>query len=122
MNGYCKIPDCNKPAEGTTGLCSSHNKALRKVVKPTLRKRGENLTKKMEAYHNRRVAFLRNKRCAVYPTLPATEIHHQRGRIGDLLLDDRYWLPVSRKGHVMITLKPAWALKSGYSLPRNTTV
>ncbi len=29
----------------------------------------------------------------------ATDIHHLRGRAGQLLLDERYWLAVSRKAH-----------------------
>ena len=28
-----------------------------------------------------------------------TEVHHMRGRAGSLLLDQRYWLAVSKQGH-----------------------
>lgn len=29
----------------------------------------------------------------------ATDVHHQRGKVGPLYLDERFWLPVSRAGH-----------------------
>lgn len=45
-----------------------------------------------------------NRFCAVAKALnklPArsTQVHHMRGRIGRLLLDKRYWKPVSNDGH-----------------------
>lgn len=119
MSGYCKIPDCGKPVEGRTGLCASHNKALRKVVKTPIRKVGEKLYKRLGDYKERRRLFLlKHPRCAVFPVLKATEIHHKAGRVGDLLNDERYWLPVSRKGHVEIELNPKWAKDMGFSISR----
>lgn len=41
-------------------------------------------------------------RCAVFPALRATQIHHSRGRLGPLLLDQRFWIPVSMAGHQWI--------------------
>lgn len=119
MMGYCKVDGCNRPVENRDkGLCATHGRALRKVVAPPIKKVAERLQKKLVAYDERRRAFLHNKRCAVYPTLPAKEIHHMRGRIGELLLDERWWLPVSHKAHAEITNKPKWAIANGYSLPR----
>lgn len=114
----CRVPDCGKRTEGTTGLCGTHNKAMRKIVTTPIRKIGEKLQKKLGAYEERRRAFLYNKRCAVYPALKASQVHHKKGRIGNLLLDEKYWLPVSAKAHVEITNNPRWAIKMGYSLPR----
>jgi hypothetical protein len=48
----------------------------------------------------------------------ATQIHHMKGRIGDLLTDRRYMLPVSDRGHKKIELNPDWAKEMGYSLSR----
>jgi hypothetical protein len=114
----CKIPECGKPTEGRTGLCSSHNRELRRIVKTPIAKTGDKLKKRLSAYAERKRVFLQNKRCAVYPVLPATEIHHMAGRTNDLLNDEKYWLPVSRKGHVEIELNPAWAKKQGFSVSR----
>lgn len=61
-----------------------------------------------------------NKRCAVFPVLPAKEIHHKAGRTGDMLMNKEYWLPVSRKGHIEIELNPAWARKMGFTVSRLT--
>ena len=47
-----------------------------------------------------------------------SEVHHKRGRIGALLLDQRYWLAVSRKGHQRIENEPEWAKEMGFSLSR----
>jgi hypothetical protein len=41
-----------------------------------------------------------------------------KGRIGDLLTDRRYMLPVSDRGHKKIELNPDWAKEMGYSLSR----
>lgn len=46
------------------------------------------------------------------------QVHHKKGRIGDLLLDQRYWLSVSSEGHDKIEMNPIWAKEMGYSLNR----
>ncbi len=51
----------------------------------------------------------------------ADTIHHMRGRIGSLLLDKRYWLPVCHECHRKIEDNRAWAIKRGYLLDRLTT-
>jgi hypothetical protein len=45
----------------------------------------------------------------------ASECHHIRGRNGELLLDERYWLPVCRKCHDWITLHGREARALGLS-------
>lgn len=46
------------------------------------------------------------------------QVHHKKGRIESLLLDQRYWLAVSDEGHREIELNPDWAKEMGYSLSR----
>lgn len=48
----------------------------------------------------------------------STEIHHKKGRVGDLLTDERFFLAVCRAHHVYIELHPALAKEHGYSLNR----
>jgi len=43
----------------------------------------------------------------------ATEIHHKRGRIGKMLLDERFWVAVSRTSHNWIHAHPTEARKLG---------
>lgn len=40
--------------------------------------------------------------------------HHMRGRLGPLLLDERFWLAVSRPGHDWIHTNPKEAEKLGF--------
>ena len=46
--------------------------------------------------------------------LGVTEVHHVRGRLGALLLDDRHWMAVSRQGHQWIHDHPARARELGW--------
>lgn len=75
----------------------------------------------MAIYFTERVIFLslpENYHCRVFPHLVATQIHHMRGRgrggVGPLLLDKRYWLPVSERGHDKIHRNPEWAIAKGF--------
>jgi hypothetical protein len=67
-------------------------------------------------YNIRRPIFLEaNPKCAVYPNLKSEEVHHKKGRVGTLYLDERFWLPVSKKAHREIEKNPTWAVENGYS-------
>lgn len=66
-----------------------------------------------------------NKRCAVYPERPATEVHHKMGRRGfaddqeiPLVIDVRYFLAVSREGHEYIERNPKVARERGWTISR----
>jgi len=48
----------------------------------------------------------------------STEVHHKKGRIGDLLTDERYFMAVCNAHHRVIELNPIWAKNNGYSLNR----
>lgn len=61
--------------------------------------------------------FLEGKRCPITGE-KATEVHHMKGRIGDLLTDVKYFLAVSKEGHRRIEENPEWAKEMGYSLNR----
>lgn len=44
----------------------------------------------------------------------AEDVHHRRGRVGRLLLEERFWMPVCRIHHDAIHQNPAWAKAHGY--------
>jgi hypothetical protein len=46
------------------------------------------------------------------------DVHHMKGREGDLLLDERYWKAGCRKCHEWVTVHAAEAISLGHSLPR----
>lgn len=79
-------------------------------------------TKQNSAYTQVRQAFLyENEFCkARLPicTMWATEVHHMKGRIEDLLTDTRYFLPVCRRCHDWIEANPNEAHDLGLSLYR----
>lgn len=50
----------------------------------------------------------------VPPVMPATDVHHIRGRVGRLLCDPRFFLAVCRRHHDLIRDQPRWAKSHGY--------
>lgn len=97
---------------------SGEKKPLPKKI-PRRSKKGQKEDRK---YTVKRLQFLaqpKNLRCPITGEI-ATEIHHMKGRVGKLLLDDRFWLAVSREGHRRIEENPEWAKEMGYSLSRLT--
>lgn len=83
-----------------------------------IRKNSVKRTKENKEYLVLRDVFLNGKRCAVFPEKRATQVHHKKGRIGKLLCDVRFFLPVSAEGHKKIEENPEWAKEKGYSLNR----
>ena len=84
------------------------------------RRRSKKGQKEDRQYLIKRLQFLaqpRNQRCPITGQM-TTEIHHKKGRVGKLLLDQNYWLAVSREGHRKIEENPEWAKEMGYSVSR----
>lgn len=48
----------------------------------------------------------------------ASEVHHKKGKVGELYLDVRYWLAVCRSCHQWIETHPADAQEKGFSIKR----
>src|SRR5690606_41976677 len=71
-------------------------------------------------YTNVRNQFLiEHPRCQVRGCNKVSEeIHHRRGRTGDLLTDPKFFLAVCRDHHMEIEQDPVWAKEQGYSLSR----
>lgn len=147
---YC---ECGKPSENQRegGDCGSCKRRKRKEInqeegqlavieaKKMAARMGKKLIaqvseKQAEAnaeYYQKKQAWIKGKRCAVYPELMAKDVHHMLGRdincYADdwarenginLLMDERFWLPVSRKGHWWIGDNDAAAREKGWVLDR----
>lgn len=83
-----------------------------------IRRRSNKRAAQERKYNANRIVFIqKNPVCAVSDN-PATQVHHMKGRDGDLLLDERFWLPVSADAHEEIERNPKWAFDMGYSLSR----
>lgn len=50
----------------------------------------------------------------------ASDIHHKKGKIGELLCDASHFLAVCRTCHQRVELQPNWAKEMGYSESRLT--
>ena len=75
-------------------------------------------------YKSERIKFLmlpENKICPITKK-PTTDIHHKKGRLGNLYLDKRFWVALSREGHKYVEENPEWAKENGYSLNRLSNV
>lgn len=70
-----------------------------------------------------RIEFLGKKENQICPITgwPTTDIHHKKGRVGDLFLDTKYWIALSREGHQFVEDNPEWAKENGFSLDRLST-
>ncbi len=96
-------------------------------VKPEPKKRApirpmsKKLSKERKTYRELREEFLsrpENMFCAVYPSIPSSQVHHMAGRIGELLNDTSKWLAVSDIGHEWIETHPELSRERGFSLSR----
>lgn len=55
--------------------------------------------------------------CEVCGLEPSVDLHHKKGRSGDLLFDTKFFMAVSRKCHDRIHQNPKWAKESGFLIP-----
>jgi len=72
----------------------------------------------------RKAFLLKNVKCqADLPgcSTAATEIHHKKGRIGNLLIDSKFFLGVCRNCHDIIENQPNLAKELGFSESRLET-
>ena len=118
----CKV--CKTEFKQYTSLTKC--KCLGSVAKPKVTKKyvipKVSEKRKIEnlKYSVLRIEFLGKKENQVCPITkqPTTDIHHKRGRVGNLFLDIRYWIALSREGHKFVEENPEWSKKNGYSLNR----
>lgn len=144
--GIC--PECENdiPVHIISGLCASYHYKLhrqkvneaknagkeKKVPKPIERKPIQRRVQKpiarrakrrmiQELQYNADVKVYlgkpENQICPIYRT-KTTEVHHKKGRIESLLLDQRWWVALSSEGHKKVENNPEWAKENGFSLSR----
>lgn len=107
-----------KPALWTTiHPPSKPSKPVKAIRRTRVRQRSKQMDALMQVYRWQKKAFMakpENRMCGVFPWLKAQDIHHIRGRVGPLLLDERFWLPVSRFGHNWIEQHRQEAQRRGW--------
>lgn len=122
MAKVCNHEECSYPV-WAKGYCKKHQ-SLRtdKKIKKASRY-SEKMLQGLKVYKVERLKFLEK-----YPvcqaaikevcTEEALQIHHKKGRIGDLLTDPTYFLAVCHQCHIYIELHPEEAKEKGWSLAR----
>lgn len=110
-NRYCLPCWKKKLLSGTV-----ENKKL-----PVLHKRSDKRIRLDAAYKIIRDAYLKSHPLCeanikgVCSGQPADQIHHRKGTLGELYLDDRYFLAVELNCHRWITDNPKEAIELGFS-------
>lgn len=101
------------------GLCKQCASKNYKKIKNESSKRKE----QSKIYSQERLLFLEQfpfcKAQLENCTVRATDIHHKKGRLGELYLDTNYWLPTCRSCHTWITENPLKAIAKGLSITRS---
>lgn len=82
--------------------------------------KSEKRTREEKIYSGKRLIFLNeNPMCKAHLpgicTNHTTDVHHKAGRVGDLYLDVKFWLPVCRACHMWIETHPIQAREMGLS-------
>lgn len=88
-----------------------------------MRARSPERARQERQYRRDRAVFLaEHPRCEMQLqdcTIWATEVHHRRGRVGALLLDQSRWTGACSSCHRWVTEHPAAAYERGLSEHRN---
>jgi len=110
--------------------CSSNTGVAKLSIKPTAKAkpipaRSQKRSKEERLYSGKRVIFLQeNPMCQAHLpgicTKHATEVHHKKGRIGELLLNILFWLGVCHACHEWIENNREEAMEKGFSIKRIT--
>lgn len=127
----CEItPGCENLCEGRTNGCASCNHAKRKSERQAKKMQIVHAVPKVTAKRNGQMQEywkLRGEYLALYPVcevedcnLKAVEIHHQRGRENEKLLDTNYFMAVCHAHHQEIHRDHQWATDNDYKLKRST--
>lgn len=110
-----------KGATSNRKVDSSRRKVATFKKRKPLKKVADKRRRELAIYSANRKAYLEaNPFCAVFPWLPATDIHHRYGRENERLNDMEFWIAVSRPGHDKIHNNPEWAYENGYLLLKNS--
>lgn len=120
--------DCGSDKIEANDRCASCNHAMRKAERRAAMVKIVKPIKKVapkRAAQNAEYTKLRKEYLALYPVCeveecntPSSEVHHQRGKEGDRLLDTNYFLAVCHEHHVYYTEHSKEAIEKGYSLKR----
>jgi hypothetical protein len=137
---------CGKICEGDSDYCGTHRRLSRKlkddsdkekekrnqliekaklkqkIARPQSKKVSDKRAEDNKKYAILREQFLNGKWCAYHGhgCIPTT-VHHSKGRVGELFLDVRYWVPLCLQAHEWVERNPKEAKEKGLSYSRLAT-
>jgi 5-methylcytosine-specific restriction endonuclease McrA len=80
-----------------------------------IRRVSKRRAEQLRDYAGQRIIFFSKKpTCEICGHKRSSEVHHTRGRIGAMLLDEQHWMAVCRGCHERIHRAPAWARACGF--------
>jgi len=89
------------------------------MIKTRIKPRSKKRAAQEREYAKVRVEYLESHpECEVCGWFHSFQIHHKKGRIGELLTDTKYFLAVCYTCHQKIEMWPKWAKEKSYSLSR----
>lgn len=110
---------------GHSASCNRYNRKLEteaskppKVKKPVKKVSDKMAVALVEYMKKKRIFMEANPKCEVFPELKSVDVHHARRKHTiELLLDETWWIAVSREGHNWIHANEQEAIKRGFLYP-----
>lgn len=93
-------------------------KPFYKKVYSTINKVSDKQLDRLKEYRKVRDRFLKENPFCLVCGDTNVQLHHMKGRIGDLLTDTRYFAPLCDKHHKQAENSPTWAKSIGISANR----
>lgn len=126
MSKFCKICEKLNPNQ-LLKVCSyacdskyqEQNPKKKKIQKPIPRRSKKRANQEVVYMIKRKKYMDEHKICERCFNEPSEVCHHKKGRIGDLLTDERYFMALSTKCHDHIHNHPTEAYANGWMLNRN---
>jgi hypothetical protein len=121
MAKECKHEECTYPV-WAKGYCKKHQYLRTDKKIKSISPFSEKMLEALKVYKVERLKYLnRHPMCQAKIdgcTGDSQQIHHKKGRIGDLLTDPTHFLAVCHQCHVYIENNPIEAKEKGWSLTR----
>ena len=121
--GVCPKCENGREVPMIGGMCKNHywesrRKPTENKVRKPIRKVSKKRAKQNAVYLKARLEYLNEQLNCEICGNSATDIHHKKGRVEELLTDKKYFMALCRPCHQKVELNPEWAKENNYSLSR----
>ena len=113
----CKVDGCRNYGQ----YCRIHKSETFAPIAP-VKKVSDKMKEDLKVYRKEARKFITtHNKCKMHMKgceIEARCVHHSKGRLGDLLLDKRYWIPSCYSCNLQVEIKDAEAREKGLKLSR----